>query len=150
VVCLAGSGSGSFVVNEVLEDLLRPVGLSPGFMAGYGSARGAEVRRAALGILDAVLPSEVLRVMFGDENLERKCLLESCEEEAQFLCFNASGVFTRLSTDVIRCHIKPSFTSSQLMSRMEMINKLYPVLSGRLNLGMDVKATIQIVGIEKG
>jgi hypothetical protein len=40
------------VVSEVLEDLLRPVGLSPGFMAGYGSTRGADVRRAALGILD--------------------------------------------------------------------------------------------------
>jgi hypothetical protein len=72
VVCLAGSGSGSVVVNEVREDLLRPVGLSPGLMAGYGAARGADVRRAALGILDAVLPSEVFRVMVDDKSLERK------------------------------------------------------------------------------
>ena len=35
-----------------------------------------------------------------------------------------------------------TFTRSQLMSKMELINKLYPVVSGRLNIGMDVKATI--------
>jgi hypothetical protein len=51
VGCLAGS----VLVIEGLEDLLWPVGLSPGLMAGYGSARGADVRRAALGIFDMLL-----------------------------------------------------------------------------------------------
>jgi hypothetical protein len=78
-------------------------------------------------------------------------MLESCEEEARFLCFDASGMFTRLSTDVIRCHIKrETFTSSQQMSKMELINKPSPVGSGRLNDSKELKPTNLAVGIEQG
>jgi len=41
-----------FGADFVLEDVALGVdGLSPGLIVGYGSARGAEVRRAALGIV---------------------------------------------------------------------------------------------------